>query len=120
MIVLQLVICMLHFCMSHALANTQSGLLKYKGNTSYFDKSLLIYETVTVEADVSLRYCAAECHRHVDCNAVELCSTATGNVCRLSRNITTPLTSGKNTCFRYELVRIENVKVVKCYGPFTL
>jgi hypothetical protein len=113
MVFLLLFVSTLWICVSQATSNAQIvnytpyfGHFTYRGNVSYSDQSLLVYEIVAVEADVSLRYCAAECHKNLDCNAVEMCSTATGNVCRISRKISTSLTSGKDTCSRYELVWI--------------
>lgn len=48
---------------------TQSGEFVYRGNKSYSDVSLLISESGPDY--LCLRYCAAECHKNVDCNAVE-------------------------------------------------
>jgi hypothetical protein len=84
-----------------------SGHFTYRKNISYSDKSLLISEIAPGEDNVILTYCAVECFKNLDCSAVELCSTAAGNTCRLSRAITKSLTSGKDTCSRYELVRYE-------------
>lgn len=85
------------------IASTQSGKFIYKGNVSYSDVSLLISEAGP--DDVSLRYCATECYKNVDCNAVEMCSFSINNVCRLSKNVTTNLVTGQGTCSRYEIVR---------------
>lgn len=85
------------------IASTQSGKFIYRGNVSYSDVSLLISETGP--DNVSLRYCAAECYKNVDCNAVEMCFFSINNVCRLSKNVTTNLVTGQGTCSRYEIVR---------------
>ncbi|XP_052678788.1 microfibril-associated glycoprotein 4-like [Crassostrea angulata] len=84
------------------IASSQSGEFVYRGNVSNYDVSLLISETGP--DDVSLRYCAAECYKNVDCNAVELCSFPTKQVCRLNRSITTALITGQETCSRHEIV----------------
>nr|XP_022296425.1 tenascin-R-like [Crassostrea virginica] len=39
----------------------------------------------------------------MDCNAIELCSLPTGNVCRLSKSISTNLVTGVGSCSRLEL-----------------
>lgn len=85
------------------IGSSQGGKFIYRGNVSYSDVSLLISEIGP--DDVSLRYCAAECYKNEDCNAVEICSFSINNVCRLSKNITTNLLSGQGTCSRYEIVR---------------
>lgn len=83
------------------IAQTNSGEFEYRGNVSYSDVSLLISEAGP--DDVSLRYCAAECYKNVDCNAVEICSIPTKHVCRLSRSIGSSVVYGQDTCLRYEL-----------------
>lgn len=94
------------------IASTQNGEFQYRGNVSYSDVSLLILETGP--DDVSLRYCAAECYKIVDCNAVEICALSVNTVCRLSKSITTDLITGKGTCSRYEIVRFNH----KCKCTF--
>jgi hypothetical protein len=115
--------CTLCFCISNAMANSKdlqfpgnisySGQFTYRGNISHSDKSLVISEIAPGVDDVLITYCAVECFNNLDCNAVELCSTATGNVCRLSSSITTSLTSGEGTCSRYELVRTYSLHLIK-------
>ena len=89
--------------MKSAKSVLQSGSFTYKGNVSYSDVSLLISEQES--DDTSLRYCAAECYIDLDCNAIELCSLPTGNVCRLSKSISTNFVTGAGSCSRHELVR---------------
>ncbi|XP_056000515.1 uncharacterized protein LOC125655428 isoform X2 [Ostrea edulis] len=113
MIFLLLIVSTPHFCISITMTGTHtihfrgnstySGTFTYRGNVSSSDRSLLISELAPGKGDTSLRVCAAECHSNLDCNAVEICSSATANVCRFSRKITTSLTTGKDTCSRYEL-----------------
>lgn len=81
-------------------ADSLSGGFVYRGNVSYSDVSLMI-------SDLSLRYCAAECFKILDCHAVEICSvpTGSGNTCLLSRTISRSLVTGLNTCTHYEMVR---------------
>lgn len=98
-----LILFLLSTFLNHIIANSHSGEFEYRGNVAYSDVSLLISETGP--DDVSLRYCAAECYKNVDCNAVELCSFPTKHVCRLSRSITTALITGQETCSRHEIVR---------------
>ncbi|XP_052680625.1 ficolin-1-like [Crassostrea angulata] len=87
--------------LNHIIANSHSGEFEYRGNVAYSDVSLLISETGP--DDVSLRYCASECYKNVDCNAVELCSFPTKHVCRLSRSISSSTVIGQGTCSRHEL-----------------
>ena len=89
--------------MKNATSVYQTGSFTYKGNVSYSDVSLLISEQES--DDTSLRYCAAECYKNLDCNAIELCSLPTGNVCRLSKSISTNFVTGVGSCSRHELVR---------------
>ena len=89
--------------MKNATSVYQTGSFTYKGNVSYSDVSLLISEQKSY--DTSLRYCAAECYKNLDCNAIELCSLPTGNVCRLSKSISTNFVTGVGSCSRHELVR---------------
>ena len=85
---------------------SQPGHFIYRGNVSYSDTALLISEIPPGEVKLSLGYCAMTCLSNLDCNAVELCSTSTGNMCRLSREITKSLTTGNHSCSRYEMVSI--------------
>ena len=89
--------------MKSAKSVLQSGSFTYRGNVTYSDVSLLISEQKS--DDTSLRYFAAECYKNLDCNAIELCSLPTGNVCRLSKSISTNFVTGAGSCSRHELVR---------------
>ncbi|XP_062587736.1 ficolin-1-like [Saccostrea cucullata] len=84
-------------------ASTVSGKFIHQGNVSYFDTSLMISELTPAVSEISLRYCAVECYKNLDCNAVEICSSETGTICRLSSSIFKSMVTGSNTCFRYEL-----------------
>ena len=88
--------------MKNANSVSQCGSFMYRGNVTYSDVSLLISEK---DSDTSIvRFCAAECYENLDCNAIELCSLPTGNVCRLSKSISTNFVTGVGTCSRHELV----------------
>ncbi|XP_061186865.1 tenascin-R-like [Saccostrea echinata] len=91
-------------CVPHLEATIVHGNFVYQGNVSYFDKSLLISELTPTITEVSLRYGAVECYKNLDCNAVEICSSVTGKIFRLSSSISTAMVTGNNTCFRYELM----------------
>lgn len=97
-----LILFLLSTFLNHIIANSHSGEFEYRGNVAFSDVSLLISETGP--DDVSLRYCAAECYKNLDCNAVELCSFPTKQVCRLSRSISSATVTGQGTCSRHELV----------------
>ena len=88
---------------NYGISLKQSGSFTYKGNVSYSDVSLLISEKDS--DDTCSRCCAVDCYKDLDCNAIELCSLPTGNVCRLSKSISTNLVTGVGSCSRYELVR---------------
>ena len=91
-------------CINYGNCVIQSGSFTYRGNVSYSDVSLLISEEKS--DDTSLRFCAVECYKNLDCNAIELCSLPTGNVCRLSKSIHTSFVTGvaSYVCSRHELV----------------
>ncbi|XP_061186864.1 ficolin-1-like [Saccostrea echinata] len=84
-------------------AYRQNGKFVYRGNISYSDESLLLYELSPTITEISLRYCASECYKDLDCNAVEICSSVAGTICRLSKSISTSLVNGPNTCTRHEM-----------------
>ncbi|XP_061186868.1 ficolin-1-like [Saccostrea echinata] len=93
----------LYLCVPYLEASVVSGNFLYQGNVSYFDKSLLISELTPTITEISLSYCAVECYKNLDCNAVEICSSTEGSIYRLSRSISTSMITGGNSCFRYEL-----------------
>ena len=88
---------------NYGMSLKQSGNFTYKGNVTYSDVSMLISEENA--DDISLRYSAIDCYKNLDCNAIELCSLPTGNVCRLSKSISKNLVTGVGSCSRHELVR---------------
>ncbi|XP_062614572.1 ficolin-1-like [Saccostrea cucullata] len=89
--------------MPYLEAATVTGNFLYRGNVSYFDKSLLISELTPTITDISLRYGSLECLKNPDCNAVEICSSVEGSIFRLSTSISKSFQTGSDTCFRYEL-----------------
>ncbi|XP_062614573.1 ficolin-2-like [Saccostrea cucullata] len=89
--------------MADVTATIVHGNFAYQGNVSYIDTSLMISELNPTISDMSLRYGAVECYKNLDCNAVEICSSETGTIFRLSSKIATSLQTGSNTCLRYEL-----------------
>ena len=103
-------------CINYGNSVIQSGSFTHKGNVSYSDVSLLISEEKS--DDTSLRYCAVECYKNLDCNAIELCSLPTGYVCRLSKSISTNLVTGvfSHACSRQELVRYSFVFRISLYN----
>jgi hypothetical protein len=121
MIIKLLFVLTLRFCDTLAWNSSYSGLFTYRGNTSYSDESLMISEIAPGGAGVDLGYCAIECFSNLDCNAVEICSAVAGNTCRLSHKPSTSMTSGNDSCSRYELVRIVKKNCIcKCFSYITL
>lgn len=81
--------------------------------SEYFsDEGEVLYENdngtlseVTKSSRMTNSRCAAKCLMDLTCNAIELCSTPTGQTCRLSRSWKyTGGTLSQPTCRRFQIV----------------
>lgn len=79
-----------------------SGLFNDEGDISYENNNGTLSEFT-----MSSFRCAAKCLQDMTCNAIELCSTPTGQTCRLSRGWkNTGGTLSQSTCRRFQIVGI--------------
>lgn len=90
------------------LIATSDYAVSYPASTLFSDKGLISYEdkngTIS-EFKMSRIRCAAKCLQDLSCNAIELCSTPTGQTCRLSRSWKyTGGTLSQPTCRRFQIV----------------
>lgn len=79
-----------------------SGLFNDEGDISYENNNGTLSEFT-----MSSIRCAAKCLQNMSCNAIELCSTPTGQTCRLTRGRkNTGGTLSQSTCRRFQIVGI--------------
>lgn len=86
----------------YAVALQTSALFIYEGDISYENNNGTLSEFT-----MSRFQCAAECLQDLSCNALELCSTPSGQTCRFSRGWkNTGGTLSQSTCRRLQIVSI--------------
>lgn len=77
-----------------------------EGDVSYGNDNGILLE-VNTSRKITNAQCAAKCLDDLSCNAIELCSTPTGQTCRLSRGWkNTGNTLSHSTCRRLQMVNM--------------
>lgn len=85
---------------NYAVASQASEFFHYEGEIAYENN----YGTISEISMSSIR-CAAKCLEDLSCNAIELCSTPSGQTCRLSKGWkNTGCTLSQSRCKRFQIV----------------
>lgn len=111
----------LHEVYEYAVASQISKYFSDEGIISY-ENDIGTLQEVKKQIRMTNSRCAAKCLADLSCNAIELCSTPSGQTCRLDRGWkNTRGTMSQSTCRQFQIVGIIQFKITwKCLSYFNI